>query len=565
VSQTIIEPLRSRPRTVGGTWCDECGYSRRGLPPELACPECGHLPAAAFAIDVRPHLAWSRSVFIGLVLLIVIPLQAVTTVLVQPFNTDVGGTAPALNLPGPKLWAVPLLQRPVGRAPAMPGIVGTRAAMVSLLAIWLITAPCPSPRAGEQQLLRLATRWGSVTLFGLAFGTLMASQGLWPSELPPFRQALVAAVELPATALLYWYLRRLASQVPGRERRSALDKLVWWVPAVILGGAGMLAVQWWMTQVRAAARPPQNLVLTIAAVYGAAAMLVGVMATATVGGLAGTYARLAFPSASLVLRSSVGWTRRVRATMDRMGGERGRSLLVAAGLVLLLVVMLLGNDTVLWIADRGGIAGSLPFVNYPGPKMWPSTGTIAMRLARDWDPLVANSTLITLNLLAVWLVTMRIGQRSSRRLRAITRGLAVVTIGAAVAFTGTYPAIDWNGPSSTANKVFFAVTLLSELPVTILLYIVMARLSEEHDRPPLAAKFRLLALLIVALVSTSLLGFVVSKYMPELRGTGKMLAITSAYGAATFAAAAWAWACVLRLSAVLIRGTSLQSPHAPGS
>ncbi|HYO09977.1 MAG TPA: hypothetical protein VER17_13485 [Tepidisphaeraceae bacterium] len=552
----LLPPVRPRTRPRGGTWCDECGYSLRGLPPELPCPECGHLSAAALAIDVRPHVAWGRSVFVGLLLLVLLTPIAISSVLIQPSADRFGGSAALLNLPGPKLWAVPLLQRSVGERPQAPGVTATRTAMLSLLAIWLITAPCPSPRVGREQLLRLMTRWGSVALFGPAFGTLMASQGFWPSELPPYRQALVGAVELPAAALLYLYLRRLARQVPGRERRATFDRLAWWVPLVILAGAILLGAQWWIGSIRGK-QPSQHLALAVAAPYGAVAMLVGVAATAAVASLAAAYFRIAFPSAQLAVRSGKVWTRRLRAAAAFAGGRQGRALLVAGGLLLLLVVMLLGNESTLWITARKGVAGNLPFVNYPGPKMWASTSALTYRLTYRWDPLVARTTLLALNVLAIWLITMPLHGERRSFVAAAVRALSVTVVGAALTFTAIYPHISYNGPESYSNKIFMAVTIGTELPVTVLLYVVLARLSERCALPRLAWQFRLLCFAIVLIVCTSMLGFVVSKFMPELRGSWTVLIVAAAYGAASMAAAAWATAAVLRLAgAVLLQATS---------
>jgi len=95
-------------------------------------------------------------------------------------------------------------------------------------------------------------------LFGFGFGALMTNQGIWSSQIPPFRQALVAGVELPATTLLYLYLRQLARQVPGRERRATLDQLVWAAPLVMMAGAVLVGAQWWMSTLRPFARPPMH-------------------------------------------------------------------------------------------------------------------------------------------------------------------------------------------------------------------------------------------------------------------------------------------------------------------
>ena len=199
----VAAPAPSPPTA----WCEECGYDLRGLSTGRPCPECGHVHASPRPV-LRPDLLWNRSVAVGLALLLGVTVYATSSVLVQPFSGDFGGTLPALNVPGPKLWAVPLLQRPIGQNPQWPGVVGTRTALFSLLAVWLITAPRTEPEEGtgaDSALgwVRPAARWASVVLFGLAFGVLLASQGIWPAELPPYRLVLAScegAVLAPAGA-----------------------------------------------------------------------------------------------------------------------------------------------------------------------------------------------------------------------------------------------------------------------------------------------------------------------------------------------------------------------------
>ena len=122
--------------------CPECGYNLRGLPPGRACPECGQ-QFAYVPTRSEAGRAWSRAVAVGLAMLLYVSLDAVASVLIQPFTDTLAGSLPSLNVPGPKLWAVPLLQRPIGRSPALPGVTGTRVAILSLLAVWLITARRP--------------------------------------------------------------------------------------------------------------------------------------------------------------------------------------------------------------------------------------------------------------------------------------------------------------------------------------------------------------------------------------------------------------------------------------
>src|SRR4051812_40798849 len=102
--QVADAPNTSRSAAL---WCEECGYSLRGLPAHLPCPECGHFTDVSEA-QLSPHTAWARSVLVGLVLLVALTMHAVCSVLIQPDWEGVGSISAALNMPGPKLWAIPL-------------------------------------------------------------------------------------------------------------------------------------------------------------------------------------------------------------------------------------------------------------------------------------------------------------------------------------------------------------------------------------------------------------------------------------------------------------------------
>jgi hypothetical protein len=190
------------------------------------------------------HAGWSRAVFAGLALLLMLTVQAMCSVLIQPFSGTWGGAAPTLNMPGPKLWAAPLLQRPLGYGPYEEGVSGTRAAILSLLAVWLITWPPSRSRGRQNETLRLLTRWVSVVLFGLAYGLMMAKEGMPRTDLPALRLLLIGAVELPAATLLYAYFLQLAGNAFARDGRIVFDRLAWLVPMVMFFGAAALAVRW---------------------------------------------------------------------------------------------------------------------------------------------------------------------------------------------------------------------------------------------------------------------------------------------------------------------------------
>ncbi len=537
-------PLRRLRRIAPAHWCDECGYSLRGLTRDQTCPECGHSPIAGTIArsTTSPHTAWARSVSLGLMLLLLVTLNAVSSVLVQPFSEHFGGTAPSLNLPAPKLWAMPLLQRPIGKSPEEPGVVGTRTAMLSLLAIWLITAPCTSPRVGRDQLLRLMTRWSSVSLFGLAFGTMMASQGLWPEDLPPFRLMLVAAVELPATTLLYLYLRKLSYDVPGRERRDAFDRIVWLAPLVILAGAIILGAQWWQSSGRD--RDLANEVsLSLTALYGAIAMTSGVAASAVTCSLALAILPLGFPSTSRVLRVAAIIASRGRAQLGAISPGRIRSLAIASGLALLLVAMLCGNDQVIWMYVRDGLGGNLPFFNYPGPKLW-AAATLADGNAVFWHPLVSRVTLLMIELAAVWLITI---PRDRSLARPLVRWLTTFMVGATLAAVPIGRHLLHLDASVHRTQVFESLTFLFELPTSVLLYVLLARIAADSGRAELARRFRMVAGLMVIMVVVALVMCATSTRYYEVRRSLVVIALCAIYGAATLSVAAWATAGVIGL------------------
>jgi hypothetical protein len=526
-------------RVHAGGACPECGYALRGLLVDQPCPECGHF-VRDDSHHPSPHTAWGRSVFIGLVLLLVLTVHAVCSVLIQPFQ-ELGGAAPGLNMPGPKLWATPLLQRPIGRWPEIPGVVGTRTAMLSLLAVWLITAPCGVGRVQRDQALRIVTRWLSVALFGLAFGVMMTAQGLWGDELPPLRLMLVAVVELPGALLLYLYFRRLAHHVPGRARRQAFDRLAYFVPLVIFAAVVVLGGQWmWRTAFNKGV--PASFVNVSGAVYGMTAMLVGVAASAAVASLAAAYFHAAFPMVRRWITGARYAARRLRALRERFTPDRLRALAVAAGCALLVVVMILGLDHVLWIGSRASTGGNLPYVNFPGPKIWAAAGVVPTSHGYAFDPLVARTTLLALNLIAVWLLT---AAAAPSRLRTLARWVPVVSVGVMLGLVGqsySRQTIRWYVGVDYTSQFFAFVTVVCEVPATLLLYLLLARLARDRRLPSLAGRLKALGVAVTLFVVAGIATF-------ALRRTGiadrHALLIGAAFGAASLTVAAWCVAAVL--------------------
>jgi hypothetical protein len=521
------------------SFCLECGYSLRGLVTGQACPECGH--AANYEAS-RRHTKWSRSVFCGLVLLLAVTALSICSVLVQPF-VDRGGTAPSLNLPGPKLWAIPLLLRPLGSTPALPGVLGTFVAMASLLAICLITAPCELPRVKQFNLVRLGARWGCIAVFGMAFGVMMAAQGMNVTELPPLRLLLVAGVELPGAILLYVNLRRLAENVPGQSRREAFDRLVMAVPAVIFVGVLGLTAQWWWDLERRSF--PAHALLVVSAIYSAIALAIGVMASLAIASLASGYFRLAFPWARRWLSGVRYLAQRARVARASLNPHRMQMLANCLGAMLLIVGAVKGLNEIAWMTARVAPGGILPFVNFPGPKVWASAIINGTAPGYVWGPLMP---LMVTNVAAIWLLTYRPGGNDA--LRRWTRWVPVLSIGAALGAmsasrSGSLFGIDINGTERT--EFYIALTLMFELPATLLLYGMLARLAGEIGQPRLRRQFQLLAITIVGVVGSSVGAFCfLNSASSHLAPETTLLA--AGFGAATLAAAVWATCTVTALA-----------------
>jgi hypothetical protein len=511
----------------------------------------------------------------GLALLLGVTLYATSSVLVQPFSDDLGGTLPALNVPGPKLWAIPLLQRPIGRSPQQPGVVGTRVALLSLLAIWLITMPHPeelretgwtsqSPRA-----VRLMARWGAVLPFGVAFGILLTTQGLWPAELPSYRMLLVAFVEFPAAALFYAHLYNLARRSPGRDRRRAFELLRWAVPATIVAGVLLMGIGWLFARAQGTFRGPSDVIgprLLVFAAYGAAAVSCGMIATAAVGSLAASYAgsALQWRPAALTRVPEMG-----RRAFGFASGHEGRLhyAAVPSGLLLLLVVTVLATDEAPWSATRQYPSGNLPFYGFPGPRLVAATPFLG-RLS-NWDPLVSCMTLVALNLAAVWLITLRPAGAPRDRLRPLTRWASVFATGAALATATAWESMEGHGGRflrSGLRPEFFALaTVLCQVPPTILLYACLARIAvSEANAPALARRFIRLTIGIPALVTASFLVFLAVRKVRFDSAAPALLAFSGVAGAVQLVVAVWAAAAVAALAATLVRARVLRG-GAPGA
>jgi uncharacterized membrane protein YeaQ/YmgE (transglycosylase-associated protein family) len=224
---------------------------------------------------------------------------------------------------------------------------------------------------------------------------------------------------------------------------------------------------------------------------------------------------------------------------------------VVAGLLLLVLTMIMGNDMTSWMTARQGLGGNLPFVNFAGPKMW---ATLAIGSGTGsgywWDFMGTRTKFLTFNLLAAWLVSMPLRDRGGRWLRRWVRWLPTICVGAGVAilnaFDRTYPDGDLRG--HRGSELFAIVTVFMEMPATLILYALLARIARELARPGLAKQFRALSVAIIGLVGASLALFVFSRWFFDVRGTMRVIVLSAMYGAASIGIAAWATSAVLSLA-----------------
>jgi hypothetical protein len=214
--------------------------------------------------------------------------------------------------------------------------------------------------------------------------------------------------------------------------------------------------------------------------------------------------------------------------------------------------MIVGNDQILWMTTRRGLGGNLPFLNFPGPKVWAG----AMLASGNgnpysWDPFVENSTFLMLHLLSLWLITIPLKPAGRDRLRTFARWVPIVCLGAG---TGVVLAFErlLGIDETVRSETFAVVTVLIEVPSTILFYGFLGRLADELDRPKLARGFRYVGAVAAGLVVSSLALFVLSRELMPFRRTPVVLAMCGVYGAASLAAAAWATGGILRVVGELV-------------
>ena len=229
------------------------------------------------------------------------------------------------------------------------------------------------------------------------------------------------------------------------------------------------------------------------------------------------------------------------------------------GLLLLVLAAVAGNERLFWYSNRAGLGGNLPFFNFPGPKLWvagsvPELGTYYYYRSSG---MLSRAALLALNLAAVWLVTLRPaeeGGRSARVLRPLTRWAAIAALGGAHGVAAGWAASTRQLADEYRSELFAALTVLCEMPATLLIYVYLAALAHGWlKRPRLRTQLASVGVLGPLLVGASFTAFVLAREHYPRRLSPPVLAASAAYGVVMFALAVWASVLLLSLAAALVR------------
>jgi hypothetical protein len=164
--------------------------------------------------------------------------------------------------------------------------------------------------------------------------------------------------------------------------------------------------------------------------------------------------------------------------------------------------------------------------------------------------------LLVINLLAVWLLT--VPQESTPRhdiFRSVVRWAPVFVAGVVYASKASIDSwLAGNDPQGRYWIEIYAVVLfVYELPVTLLMYWMLAQLAKEVSRPGLVRQFHALALVITCMVGLSLFTFVKSLHYTRSEMAWQVLIGGGLFGAIQMGSALWATKAVIQLGAEYFR------------
>jgi hypothetical protein len=516
-----------------GIRCDVCDYPRRGIGADARCPECGAQPpelsgAGGEGVRTKEELIWLRTTALGLWLLIGASLAALQVALIIPAGELSIGT---VNFPGPKIHAAAMVQRSIGGQPGPWGVSGIFWSMGTVLGVWFITERRAVSGDFENALnLRSCTRWIAVSTAGGVLGLLLS----WTDAYVPPRGAVsinlfaevIAGCELPSNLLLYLYLRRLSQRIGDRRSLAVLNACVWGVPAVSAAAVLLLAMG------EATHRASIGSWRLISIAYGCAALTVGIAATAAVARLAviTTVACVNFK----VRNALVSLPQMLGRACTLLDLHRWRYCFVA-GLLLLLLGAASNLQIALSAPARKGLAGEVPMLNFPGPKVLSAGNMMAVMSARASQLSFAGLlTPAIFNLLGIWLVTgarESAGEKEPLRSavwRRTVRWAATVAVAGPMGFamSRTWP----YGVSLSRPTAW--VSLLCEAPATCLLYLYLAGMASG----PVRQRLRLFSIVAPVLIVAPMSAFALSRSMRPWHSSVTVGVVCGVFMAVTIAA-----------------------------
>jgi hypothetical protein len=535
-------------------YCHTCGYPRIGLSDGARCPECGDPPMPAIdplvasrgAAHNRVDQAWLACVAGGLVLLVISSLAALKVALIM----NLGGLVlAAVNAPAPKLWAAAMLWRSVG-SPGEWGVLGTIAVLTNVLAIWLITEPrfVRGAGIGTDELVRRLARWSSVLGCGGLAGLLWGGYEIsiyWGWDALNALVIAVGAVELPANALLYWHLSKIAQRFDAHRRAELIRMLATSAVLIcIVCGGGVV-----ISMLRGAMKD-QPLVAwrLVQSAYGALSLCCGMLMTI---GVLRLLANVLAAASDRSVASMAGKLARLRGTLGQLVSNiRADPARWAA--VFGLVWWLWNTSPVLsltaLIDHRRGIGGNLPAFNFIGPKV----GAVAVFGSDSYYGVDDRAAIVT-TVLAIWLITALRPADLRAWSWAMARWTPTLLVGFALGLAITVQRADYE-----VRQSYWAagVMLLVEAPATFIVYRYLAHLAHAMDPgTPLARQLRCVSLAAIAIILCPLAFFLISSPLRHYRDHPLMVIAGAGYAMVAVAAGIAAWALVARLTWALVNCT----------
>jgi hypothetical protein len=210
----------------------------------------------------------------GLLALLILSPSQIWVALEMRFGDAAFGSATRINVPGPKVWATTLLQRPLGYRPEWLGVQGTWLTLLGLAAIFCVTWPkIDFDRRVER--VRVIARWLPALLTGGFFGFLMNAEYLDAGDIAVGKYALlgIAGVELPCTLALMLFLAQVGLQVGRPTLARAFQRVAMAMATCMIGGVTMGLLAKGLEAERTG-----SLVQVWSALYGAACVITALLA-----------------------------------------------------------------------------------------------------------------------------------------------------------------------------------------------------------------------------------------------------------------------------------------------